>query len=163
MLIDKSYLLSDIIEMIQLKLDEVYVEHQHKQEYVEATNKLIELIKQRTKYFNIDEFAIQVCGKMKNRNSNFVNGWPHGSHIWAQQNRVNDMMYPFRHLVQYQFSSPFTMLLEKLVYMNFTHDTLMFVINFIIILVDAIMIYTLFIADIEERTYEFAMLRTLGF
>lgn len=47
--------------------------------------------------------------------------------------------------------------------MNFTLDTLMFVINFIIILVDAIMIYTLFIADIEERTYEFAMLRTLGF
>ena len=27
-------------------------------EYVEATNKLIELINQRTKYFNIDEFAI---------------------------------------------------------------------------------------------------------
>ena len=57
-LIDKNYLLSDIIEMIQLKLSEVYEEHQHRTEYVEATNKLIELIKQRTKYFNIDEFAI---------------------------------------------------------------------------------------------------------
>lgn len=66
-------------------------------------------------------------------------------------------------MTHYQFSSPFTMLLEKLVYMNFTIDTLMFTINFIIILVDGIMIYTLFISDIEERTYEFAMLRTLGF
>jgi ABC-type antimicrobial peptide transport system permease subunit len=100
---------------------------------------------------------------MMHRNENYVNGWPHGSGIWAQQNRVNDMMYPFRHLAQYQFSSPFTIILEKMVYMNFTLDTLMFVINFIIILVDAIMIYTLFISDIEERTYEFAMLRTLGF
>ena len=66
-------------------------------------------------------------------------------------------------MTHYQFSSPFTMLLERLVYMNFTIDTLMFTINFIIILVDGIMIYTLFISDIEERTYEFAMLRTLGF
>jgi hypothetical protein len=36
---------------------------------------------------------------MMHRNENYVNGWPHGSGIWAQQNRVNDMMYPFRHLV----------------------------------------------------------------
>lgn len=66
-------------------------------------------------------------------------------------------------MVNYYFSSPFTMMLEKIIYMHFTLDTLLFVINFIIIVVDAIMIYTLFISDIEERTYEFAMLRTLGF
>ena len=63
----------------------------------------------------------------------------------------------------YYFSSPYVQMLEKLYYMNFTIDTLMFTVNFLIVLVDIIMIYTLFIADIEERTYEFAMLRTLGF
>lgn len=53
--------------------------------------------------------------------------------------------------------------MEKVFFSNFTLPSLMFVINFIIVIVDAIMIYTLFISDIEERTYEFAMLRTLGF
>jgi ABC-type antimicrobial peptide transport system permease subunit len=53
--------------------------------------------------------------------------------------------------------------MEKMYFSNFTLPSLMFVINFIIVIVDAIMIYTLFISDIEERTYEFAMLRTLGF
>ena len=54
-------------------------------------------------------------------------------------------------------------MLEKFIYMNFTLDTLMFTVTFIIFLVDGIMIYSLLISDVEERTYEFAMLRTLGF
>ena len=68
-----------------------------------------------------------------------------------------------RHLVKYSFTSPFTLMLEKFIYMNFTLDTLMFTVTFIIFLVDGIMIYSLLISDVEERTYEFAMLRTLGF
>lgn len=163
MLIDKNNLVADLIEMVQGKLNEVYVEHAHREEYVKTTDQLIALIKQRARYFKINEYAIQVCGKMTDRNGVFVNGWDHGFREWGMQNKINTVMYPFRSLAQYSFSSPFCQMLEKVVYMNFTMDTLMFVINFIIVLVDAIMIYTLFISDIEERTYEFAMLRTLGF
>jgi ABC-type antimicrobial peptide transport system permease subunit len=66
-------------------------------------------------------------------------------------------------MTQYTFSSHITLMLEKYQYVGATIPPLMFVINFIIVIVDAILIYTLFISDIEERTYEFAMLRTLGF
>ena len=162
-LIDKQFLVSDVIEMVQTKLMELYQEHQHQQEYVRATKELISLLQMRARFFNIDQYAIQVLGKLKNRNEYFVNGWEHGDHLWGHQNRVNDVMNQFKHLQNYYFSSPYVLMLEKLYYMNFTIDTLMFTVNFLIVLVDIIMIYTLLISDIEERTYEFAMLRTLGF
>ena len=34
---------------------------------------------------------------------------------------------------------------------------------FFLFIVDAIVIYSMMITDVDERTYEFAMLRTLGF
>ena len=56
--IDKTYLLSDMIDMAHHKLNEVYEEHLHQQEYVSATEKLIALLHERTKFLDIDNFAI---------------------------------------------------------------------------------------------------------
>jgi len=39
----------------------------------------------------------------------------------------------------------------------------MFTVTLFIFLIDSIVVYSMMMADIEERTYEFAMLRCLGF
>lgn len=52
---------------------------------------------------------------------------------------------------------------EKLEYMNFQLGSIFFSIIFFLFLIDGILIYSMMLNDVEERTYEFAMLRTLGF
>jgi ABC-type antimicrobial peptide transport system permease subunit len=47
--------------------------------------------------------------------------------------------------------------------MNFQLGSIFFSIIFFLFLIDAILIYSMMLNDVEERTYEFAMLRTLGF
>ena len=39
----------------------------------------------------------------------------------------------------------------------------LFTVIFFLFIVDSIVIYSMMITDVEERTYEFAMLRTLGY
>ena len=40
---------------------------------------------------------------------------------------------------------------------------MLFTVIFFLFIVDSIVIYSMMITDVEERTYEFAMLRTLGY
>ena len=47
--------------------------------------------------------------------------------------------------------------------MNFQLSTILFTIVFFLFIIDIILIYSILLNDVEERTYEFAMLRTLGF
>ena len=48
-------------------------------------------------------------------------------------------------------------------FMHFNLPTILFTIILFMFIVDMIVIYSMMITDVEERTYEFAMLRTLGF
>jgi ABC-type antimicrobial peptide transport system permease subunit len=41
--------------------------------------------------------------------------------------------------------------------------SILFAVIFFLFLIDGILIYSMMLSDVEERTYEFAMLRTLGF
>jgi ABC-type antimicrobial peptide transport system permease subunit len=41
--------------------------------------------------------------------------------------------------------------------------TMLFTVVFFMFVIDVILIYSIMLNDVEERTYEFAMLRTLGF
>jgi ABC-type antimicrobial peptide transport system permease subunit len=52
---------------------------------------------------------------------------------------------------------------EKFEYVNFQLGSIFFTIIFFLFLIDGILIYSIMLNDVEERTYEFAMLRTLGF
>jgi len=56
-----------------------------------------------------------------------------------------------------------TNMLEKYEYMSFQLDAVLFTIVFFLFIIDMILIYSMMLSDVEERTYEFAMLRTLGF
>jgi len=48
-------------------------------------------------------------------------------------------------------------------YMDFQLTTTLFTIVFFMFVIDIIVIYSMMLTDVEERTYEFAMLRCLGF
>ena len=52
---------------------------------------------------------------------------------------------------------------EKFEYVNIQLGSIFFTIIFFLFLIDGIIIYSMMLNDVEERTYEFAMLRTLGF
>jgi ABC-type antimicrobial peptide transport system permease subunit len=52
---------------------------------------------------------------------------------------------------------------EKFEYVNFQLGSIFFTIIFFLFLIDGILIYSMMLSDVEERTYEFAMLRCLGF
>ena len=52
---------------------------------------------------------------------------------------------------------------EKFEYVNFQLGSIFFTIIFFLFLIDGILIYSMMLSDVEERTYEFAMLRGLGF
>ncbi len=53
--------------------------------------------------------------------------------------------------------------IEKLEWLNFQLGSIFFSIIFFLFLIDGILIYSMMLNDVEERTYEFAMLRTLGY
>lgn len=52
---------------------------------------------------------------------------------------------------------------DKFEYVNFQLGSIFFTIIFFLFLIDGILIYSMMLNDVEERTYEFAMLRCLGF
>jgi ABC-type antimicrobial peptide transport system permease subunit len=63
----------------------------------------------------------------------------------------------------HQFWVPFANQLEKVEFINFQLGSIFFSVIFFLFLIDGILIYSMMLNDVEERTYEFAMLRTLGF
>ena len=62
-----------------------------------------------------------------------------------------------------KLSAPVVNNIKLSAFMYFTTPTVLFTIIFFMFVIDIIVIYSMMISDVEERTYEFAMLRTLGF
>lgn len=58
---------------------------------------------------------------------------------------------------------PFSNQIDKVQHINFQMGSILFAVIFFLFLIDGILIYSMMLSDVEERTYEFAMLRTLGF
>ena len=81
---------------------------------------------------------------------------------WEMVRTINNFVRHIKHLDIYIGSPGIDMLLFSQ-YADFQLDTTLFTVIFFLFLVDSIVIYSMMITDVEERTYEFAMLRTLGF
>ena len=69
------------------------------------------------------------------------------------------------HLREFDFQiyTPIVTSIEKYVQLDFQSHGVMFTQSFFLTFIAAIVIYSMIMTDVEERTYEFAMLRTLGF
>lgn len=74
----------------------------------------------------------------------------------------NNFLFHFRNTNLY-IRTPMFHAIEKFEYMNFQLNSVFFTIVFFLFMIDGILIYSMMLNDVEERTYEFAMLRTLGF
>ena len=75
---------------------------------------------------------------------------------------INSFGRHIRHL-DIQLATPIIDMLMFSQYADLQIGSVLFTVVFFLFLVDAIVIYSMMITDVEERTYEFAMLRTLGF
>ena len=60
-------------------------------------------------------------------------------------------------------SAPLIDTLEKIEVADFQVGSVMLTIVVFLFILDFIVIYTIMLSDVDERTYDFAMLRTLGF
>lgn len=98
-----------------------------------------------------------MLGKLNNREDLYIYGM-HDQLIHS----YNAFLYHFRNVVL-QVRAPMFKSVEKLEYVNFQLGSIFFTIIFFLFLIDGILIYSIMLNDVEERTYEFAMLRTLGF
>lgn len=105
----------------------------------------------------MNENAFYVLGKMRNREEEYIYG--------EDQNLLriaNNYIFHFRN-TGCQIYHPLFDAIEKLEWLNFQLGSIFFAIIFFLFLIDGILIYSMMLNDVEERTYEFAMLRTLGY
>ena len=75
---------------------------------------------------------------------------------------VNLVTQPLAMSTNVSISMPILSQLKTLEMITHFLDDFIFTITFFLTLISFILIYSLMQSDVEERTYEFAMLRTLG-
>lgn len=111
---------------------------------------------------------MQVLGKLTNREEIFLHNQARKVATFEPgrlklQEKIVNFMFHMQKFDGLSKSSPLNGLLEKNMQIDFQLNTYVFTITFFIFVIDSIVIYAMMMTDIEERTYEFAMLRTLGF
>lgn len=104
-----------------------------------------------------DHYAFLVYGRLNDRDDKYIYGVPDNL-----MRIYNNFLFHFRNTNLY-IRTPMFHAIEKFEYMNFQLNSVFFTIVFFLFMIDGILIYSMMLNDVEERTYEFAMLRTLGF
>lgn len=144
--------------MAKYRLEEVLFDHKiDPQTSIETYEELTTLLMNKFDDTNQNDYAFFVLGKLRNRDETYLYG-VHDSLIKA----YNTFLFHFRHSVL-AIRSPMFQSVEKFEYVNFQLGSIFFTIIFFLFLIDGILIYSMMLNDVEERTYEFAMLRCLGF
>lgn len=157
--IDSQWIVPDLIIMLKQRLQEVLTQHQFVDsvDAIDTFEELSALVVNRINLDRQNDYAFVVLGKMNNREDLYIYG-KNDQLIHS----YNVFLWHFRQKA-YSIWSPMFNAVEKLEYMNFQLGSIFFTIIFFLFLIDGILIYSMMLNDVEERTYEFAMLRTLGF
>jgi len=125
--------------------------------HLQTYKELAELALKHISQINLNEYALVVFGKLVDRVSTYLYG------DLNQLVHENDRFLHYFHGELISNKSPMWISVEKFEYMNFQLDSILFTVIFFLFLIDGILIYSLMLNDVEERSYEFAMLRCLGF
>lgn len=156
--IDSSWLIPDLVDMAKQRLQEVLEDHSFDPtEAIEIYEELTLLMMQKFESVNQNDYTAVVLGKMQNREETYLYGVPD-----VLMQTYSNFCFHFRNDVV-AVRSPMFHSVEKFEYVNFQLSSIFFTIIFFLFLIDGILIYSLMLNDVEERTYEFAMLRCLGF
>ena len=166
--IESKYLLDDLLEMMR---DSVLRDLKESNHYYNMKTTLDEMIVLMQKYTATDDFinqyAMQVLGKLEGRDEEYVyHQGLRGGYFSRGMLRIMSKISAFMfHLQKFDISrsAPISDLLEKCLQLEFQINTVMFTVTFFLFIIDSIVIYSMIMTDVEERTYEFAMLRCLGF
>jgi len=123
------------------------------------------LLKQKDlgRYFN--QYAMQIAGKFHNREDEYVT-YGGESIIGRGKLRLMEVLSDFiSHLQKHEFwkAAPFLEALEKIEVADFQVGSVLLTVVVFLFILDFIVIYTIMLSDVDERTYDFAMLRCLGF
>ena len=108
---------------------------------------------------------MQIAGKFHNREDEYVT-YGGESIIGRGKLRLMEVLSDFiSHLRKHDFwkAAPFLDALEKIEVADFQVGSVLLTVVVFLFILDFIVIYTIMLSDVDERTYDFAMLRCLGF
>ena len=155
---DSNWLLPDLVEVVEDALAQrLLVKNKDSSAHLKTFRELSELALDILKNLDLNQYAFIVLGKLKDRTATYLYG--DFNQLVHENNR-----FLFNFIKElYYFKAPMWISVEKYEFVNFQLDSILFTIIFFLFLIDGILIYSLMLQDVEERTYEFAMLRCLGF
>jgi ABC-type antimicrobial peptide transport system permease subunit len=148
-----------LIDMLKQRLNEVLNQHHFvdSADAIDTFEELSALLVNKVNLERQNDYAFLVLGKMNNREDLYIYG-------------INDQLIHSYNVFLWHFRekalsiwSPMFNSVEKFEFVNFQLGSIFFTIIFFLFLIDGILIYSMMLNNVEERTYEFAMLRTLGF
>lgn len=143
--------------MVKFRYHEVSIAHHYPPEHYQAVEEISELLFNRFDPTKLDHYAFIVYGRLNDRDSKYI----YGVHDNLMR-MYNNFLFNFRN-TNLHIRAPMFHAIEKFEYMNMQLNSVFFSIIFFLFMIDGILIYSMMLNDVEERTYEFAMLRTLGF
>lgn len=106
--------MEDFIGMIRDRIFVLYEEHDHAEEYYGTTEDLTQLAKKHLGRVNINDYAMQVFGKLTDREDVYMN---HGK-VYGVQESINNLSYHLRNS-KYSISAVMVNTLEQFEYFNF--------------------------------------------
>lgn len=163
---DSQFLIDDLIDMIVDTVPDKLENKDRGSELVNAMRELGDLFKAKDYGRNIDQYAMQVGGKYMERDNEYVK-YAADSTVGRGKLRLMEVLGDFiAHLQSHdnvKKIAPFLEALEKMEGADFQVGSVLLTIVIFLFILDFIVIYTIMLSDVDERTYDFAMLRCLGF
>lgn len=104
----------------------------------------------------INQFAMSIMGHMENRVQNYVYG---KKDLYKQLNKIFKVISPEANVTS---ETPIISNMEALSVVEYMLNNVLATVIFFVCLLSFILIFSLMQTDVEERKYEFAVLRTLG-
>ena len=163
---DSSYLVDDLIDMIVDTVPAKLAAHDEGGEVAATARELGAMLKERNLSHQIGQYAMQVAGKFAKREDEYVQ-FAAEPVMGRGKLRLMEVLGDFiaylqKHENVYK-AAPFIDALEKIEVADFQIGSVLLTVVVFLFILDFIVIYTIMLSDVDERTYDFAMLRCLGF
>jgi len=135
-------------------------------ELTETIKELGAIVKAKNFGVSHQQYAMQIAGKFARREDEYVY-YSGESVIGRGKLRLMEVLSDFIAYLQKHDNiykaAPFIDALEKIEVADFQVGSVLLTVIVFLFILDFIVIYTIMLSDVEERTYDFAMLRCLGF
>lgn len=154
---DSKYVLNDLVTMVNNNLRKMTKRStSNPEQYTELLDFFEESLRNKAKAGSIEQYAIHINMHVKDRTKLYMQKPEEFKRV------ANSLARPLALSANVSIAMPIRKQLETLEMVSHFLEEFIFTITFFLVLISLIVIYSLMQSDVEERTYEFAMLRTLG-